>query len=492
MGNLSISTSGSFRTKVSLDISSLTYSGSYSVNPGAFSQVLPVKDLFMSDDLTINAFPLASTTFTSNGTYFASDENVGGYSKVIVSIPFYNGSYEVIPSGTSQSLPTSGKLMQADVMVNAVPLYSGSYNITPSGTSQALPTSGKYLSSDIIVGSASGGGGNEFLLKLIERVDSSTSTGTVYELIDTNGDVSYIGDYLCYRMEFLSRAVFPSTRFVGRSAFGYCTSLTSIEFPICEFVGMYAFAECWSLPAASFPLCQSVEIKMFYDCLSLSMAYFPELVSLSGAAFQACIRLESVNLDKCKKIDALAFSGCKALPSIDLPQCEDIGDGAFYGCLALSSISLPECIGIGGQAFNNCSLLKELDLPKCTVIGANAFKDNSATGLKLSSISLPECQSLSSGAFMYQWELSTISLPKATTIGSSCFNSCYNLVSLYILGSTYISLYDSNVFKSTPIGGYSTSAGQYGSIYVPSSLYSQYTTSYPWRTLSDRIVSVAI
>jgi len=47
-----------------------------------------------------------------------------------------------------------------------------------------------------------------------------------------------------------------------------------------------------------------------------------------------------------------------------------------------------------------------------------------------------------------------------------------------------------SAFASTPIGGYSDSAGQYGSVYVPASLYSSFLTANNWSLISSRIASV--
>jgi hypothetical protein len=47
------------------------------------------------------------------------------------------------------------------------------------------------------------------------------------------------------------------------------------------------------------------------------------------------------------------------------------------------------------------------------------------------------------------------------------------------------------VFYSTPIGGRTTSTGGvYGSVFVPSSLYSSFITATNWTSISARIVSV--
>ena len=73
-----------------------------------------------------------------------------------------------------------------------------------------------------------------------------------------------------------------------------------------------------------------------------------------------------------------------------------------------------------------------------------------------------------------------------------CFMRCYNLLSLYLLGSSVVSVANINVFSSTPMSNYTTSTGGvYGKIYVPSSLYNSYITAATWRTISARIVSVS-
>ena len=75
-------------------------------------------------------------------------------------------------------------------------------------------------------------------------------------------------------------------------------------------------------------------------------------------------------------------------------------------------------------------------------------------------------------------------------ISSYAFAYCYNLLSVYLLGSS-IPLITSTTFSSTPIAGYTTSTdGVYGSIYVPASLYNDYISATNWSVYSARIVSV--
>ena len=134
-----------------------------------------------------------------------------------------------------------------------------------------------------------------------------------------------------------------------------------------------------------------------------------------------------------------AFVNCKELTSVNLPGTLIIGSCAFYTCTALSSISLPNVTTIGHSAFRSCT------------------------------------------------NLSSIDLPNVTTIGAFVFANCIKLMSIYLLGSsvcymsgrtnTYQTASASNVFSNTPILD-STLTGSFGSIYVPSSLVSEYRNNW--------------
>ena len=108
----------------------------------------------------------------------------------------------------------------------------------------------------------------------------------------------------------------------------------------------------------------------------------------------------------------------------------------------------------------------------------------------LTTASFPKVTSIGGSAFCYCGRLTTVSFPAATTIGGSAFSRCYNLKSLYLTGSSLCKLLNSNAFQSTPIGGYSTSAGTYGSIYVPKSLLTAYKAATNWTYFSSRFVGI--
>ena len=79
------------------------YSGSYTIEPGAVSQVFSVSGMIMTSDLTINSaaseVSLISKAIISNGTYIASDDNADGYSSVTVNVPYIPNSW----SGTQSA-----------------------------------------------------------------------------------------------------------------------------------------------------------------------------------------------------------------------------------------------------------------------------------------------------------------------------------------------------------------------------------------------------
>jgi hypothetical protein len=86
--------------------------------------------------------------------------------------------------------------------------------------------------------------------------------------------------------------------------------------------------------------------------------------------------------------------------------------------------------------------------------------------------------------------LATVSAPVCKTISASAFQNCYHLISLYLTGVSAVPSLSTNAFSRTPIGGYSASAGQYGSVFVPASLVDAFKVATNWSSIADRIVGV--
>lgn len=154
----------------------------------------------------------------------------------------------------------------------------------------------------------------------------------------------------------------------------------------------------------------------------------------------------------------------RTLTEFSSDEVTTVGNYAFYNCFSLASVSIPACTTIGSYAFYNCYHLAAVSLPACTSVGNYAFYNCSA--------------------------LATVSLPVCTTVGSNAFRSCYRLVSLYITSVSSVPALGTYAFGSTPIGGYSVSAGCYGSVYVPTSLVDSFKTATKWSSISSRIVGV--
>ena len=229
-----------------------------------------------------------------------------------------------------------------------------------------------------------------------------------------------------------------------------------------ETIGNYAFAFCTSLTSVSFSACTRI----------------------CSSAFQRCFSLTSVSFPKCTSIDDNAFASCPNLTSVSFPVCTGIGNGAFGYCTRLTSVSFQECTDIGNGAFQYCSSLTSVSFPKCTNIGNSVFFHCTS----LTSVSLPMCTSIGSYAFQYCTSLTSVSLPMCTRIGNSAFVSCFNLISLTLGAPSVCLLPYSKAFYSTPIGGYSASAGRYGSIFVPASLLASYKAATNWSYFSSRFV----
>lgn len=181
-----------------------------------------------------------------------------------------------------------------------------------------------------------------------------------------------------------------------------------------------------------------------------------------------------------------AFYQYSSLTAVNFPACQTVGSYAFYRCSRLTTVSFPACKSILQDAFNYCSSLTTVSFPACQTVGSTALRNC----YSLTAVSFPACQTVYTRAFCECTNLTTASFPVCQTIGLCAFTSCYNLKSLYLTGSSVCKLSDSEAFLSTPICGYSKSAGTYGSIYVPASLLASYKAATNWTYFSSRFVGI--
>ena len=379
-----------------------------------------------------------------SGSYFLSASTVSmslptsGYTMaadiMVHAFPVYSGSYTITPSSSSISLAVSNLAMTSDLMIEAVPLYNGSYSIAPSTISQILSTSGLLMNEDLII-------------------EAFPEASLITKTITSNGIYSASDD----------------------SADGYSEVTVSIP----EYVGSYVI-----IPS-------TISQELSVSGLLMSSNLIIESTPMVEGSLWADILNKTVSqIDDTDglvtNIGQYAFESCSLLSRITCPSCSTIGTYAFKDCLVLNNVSFSLCTIIGSSAFQNDQQLETVSFPEATEVNIYGF----GSCVALSDTSFPKLQSIYQFAFNRCESLSVLSLPSAKSIYANAFKECTNLISLYLLGSEYCSLFNSNAFSSTPIGGYSTVAGQYGTIYVPSSMYSSYITMSNWITLSNRFSSM--
>ena len=158
----------------------------------------------------------------------------------------------------------------------------------------------------------------------------------------------------------------------------------------------------------------------------------------------------------------------------DLANRVDLLSGAIKG----------ESTSVGKYAFAYCENITEADFESATTINTGAFYNCS----KLGKINFPKITTVGTSAFYNCSKLTSAELPNVTNIGSNAFKSCARLTKLDLTGVKSVPKLSAGAFTYTPIGGYSNTAQQYGSVIVPASLYSAFVKATNWSTIANRIV----
>lgn len=226
-----------------------------------------------------------------------------------------------------------------------------------------------------------------------------------------------------------------SVRFIGMSAFAYCTKLSNLVLLNCSSIGNHAFMSC-GVEMVSIPKCSNFGQGAFGYCVSLKSVHAPNLKTFTQDGFQCCSGLVSVYLPSVYAIPINAFARCKNLVDVSLPALMSIGGGAFASCTSLPSVYFPICSSIGSSTFSDCTNLSIVNVPSCSYIGTSAFF------------------------------------------------KCVSLTSVYLGASVVCKLANSNAFTSTPI------ASGTGYVYVPASLVDSYKVDSVWSFFANQIVAM--
>ena len=249
----------------------------------------------------------------------------------------------------------------------------------------------------------------------------NASSGHLYlnggEVIDCRipDGVAAVNDYVFMGYSSIERVVMPATvTSIGKEAFGYCSSLTTINLPNgLTRLGDGCFRNCTKLESIIIPdSVTSIGFQAFCDCSSLSELRF-------GKALLS--------------IGVYAFFRCVALTSLEFPDAlQELGYRAFYQCSNVSTINFGSGLKvIGGNAFERCTALTELELP-CGVTEIGSWVFNHC--YNLTSVILPDSiMIISKGLFNYCSNLQHIEIPKlVSSIEDGAFTGCSSLNSIVV------------------------------------------------------------
>lgn len=448
---------------------------------------IPYAEIFYYSNGTLSYLEepetMQSLSVTSNGTYYGGLGQGKVYRYVDVNVP---NTY-------TATITSTGAISVAYVTYNGTNYYTQGNTFTFSeGDTLYIHCSGGYSSTIYIDGAvvSTSDAVYEYTLPAgninISLFASFNASIRVFSQLIPTGtyDISSNGTYNVYGYSQASVNIL-NTYTVDQIATHQISGLLSGS--VATDISLYAFAAWSSITSASFPLVSIINSYAFVSCYSLTSVSFPACTFIGGYAFQSCTRLTSVSFPSCSIIGVSAFQSCYSLTTAIFPSCTSISANAFYNCSSLTTISFPACNTISTSVFVNCSALVSVNFPNCINVYGNAFVN--CTGLI--SVDFSRCANIAASAFDNCNSLTTAKFVKCGTIGSRAFRSCYNLISLNLTEVTSVTtLYNINAFASTPLYNYSTVAGQWGSIYVPASLYNSFITATYWETISSRIVSV--
>ena len=228
---------------------------------------------------------------------------------------------------------------------------------------------------------------------------------------------------------------------IGGSAFKNCTGLTSVTIPnSVTSIGSTAFSGCTGLTSVTFNAtnCKSPGRTFeawFKDCPLTSLVIGNDVKSIPNCLAYYQTRLKTVTIpNSVTEIGWSAFDGCTALTSVTIPNSvTKIGSGAFEGCTGLTSVTIPNSVTkIGGSAFEDTPWYN--NQPDGVVyIGKVAYKFKGEMGSGTAINIKKGTVSISDWAFEGCTGLTSVTIPNSvTTIGSSAFRGCTGLTSVTI------------------------------------------------------------
>lgn len=318
-----------------------------------------------------------------------------------------------------------------------------------------------------------------------EAYNKENPNGWKYNKILIDSGITYIGDWLFYRVSGPTKLVVPEgvTR-IGRWGIRYSPTLMSIALPNSlkdvEYRGLSRHENLTNISFGN-------KLVAFGDyALSandlLERIELPETVTSIGInQFEGDISLVYARLGHITSIPSRAFVNLSNLNDVIIPEeVTTIGEYAFYKCTSLERIKIPSnVVTIDNSAFNLCENLHDVYIDSQTI--ANLITDKNACGYLISNaerVYLKE--GVTSSFFETGWKYIE------TVDGYKKYES-REVVSGDTVASGYVG---ASVFYTVS----KTDVENEYSLLVDGSgaLNSYQYTTLPWYTYKDNIVSISI
>ena len=234
-----------------------------------------------------------------------------------------------------------------------------------------------------------------------------------------NKPVTVIGEEAFQKGDIVSVTIPDTVTTIGKYAFFYCTSLTTVNFPQSGSLTTIvdgAFEQCFKLQSANIPDgVTEIGQSAFIHCREMTELTLPEtLESIGGSAFARCEKLTSVTVPSgVKTFGKNIFGNCSALTDVTISEgITELPEAFLYCCTSLEKLTIPDSVTTMERGVaKECAALKDITLSKnLTEIPEAAF--NACTALE--GIEIPE---------------------GVTNIGMSAFGSCPAIKKAVIPGS---------------------------------------------------------